>query len=235
MKLHSVFITYNRLDCTQQAVASYLETVTLPFTLVIVDNGSTDGTVEWLEGFQKEYPEHTVLLLGENKYPGYACNRGWELAPSDADLLHRADNDWRFLPRWCQQVEVTFRNRRVGQVGLRTNREECFPNGTTVPWNVGGNNVIRRELWDAGLRYDERPWTELPRGLSEDSFLSPAVRDMGYRWVRVNRPCIVGVSVESIRDPYYQKSWNDRKIHRGDQRTYGRVQTRRSGRRIRGD
>jgi hypothetical protein len=84
-----------------------------------------------------------------------------------------------------------------------------------VSYNVGGNNVIRRELWDAGLRYDERPWTELPAGHSEDTYMSPAVMAMGYKWTRVRQPCIVGNSDESnaMNDPYYQASYRARRIY----------------------
>lgn len=208
MKLHTVMITYDRLDCTQKSINSFLETVTVPYTLTIVDNGSTDGTPEWLDRL-----EFDAVLFSDNKYPGYACNRGWERAPLDADFLQRADNDWTFLPGWCERVQEQFEDPNVGQVGLRTAREEVFPNGQTVPWNVGGNNIIRRELWDQGLRYDERPWPELPAGHSEDTYLSPAVQAMGYKWTRVKRPCILGNSVESREDPYYQRSYAARRIY----------------------
>ncbi len=216
MKLHTVMVTYNRLESTQQSIESYLDTVTVPHSLTIVDNGSTDGTVEWLldefpfglwdrceDGKQQCY----VMCLAENKYPGYACNYGWENAPADATHLQRADNDWTFLPGWCHQVERAFRDPKVGQVGLRTQKEE------PVVYNVGGNNIIRRELWDAGLRYDERPWTELPAGHSEDTYMSPAVEAMGWKWVRVRQPCIRGNSVESHDDPYYQASYRARRIY----------------------
>ncbi len=209
MKLHTVFITFNRLECTKQSIASFLETVTVPYELFVVDNGSTDGTAEWLT----DRAPVARILLPENKYPGYACNRGWELLSPSATHLQRADNDWTFLPGWCDHVQKAFADPQVGQVGLRTDKEEVFPNGVTVPWNVGGNNIIRRELWDAGLRYDERPWTELPAGHSEDTYLSPAVAAMGYDWVRVRRPCIVGNSVESTDDEYYRKSYAARRIY----------------------
>lgn len=204
MILHTVMVTYNRLDCTQKAIKSYLETVTVPYTLVVVDNGSTDGTVEWL---LNDSPVTDMSLLIENKYPGYACNRGWERAPEEATHLHRADNDWAYHPGWCDHLQAAFRNRKIGQVGLRTQQEE------PVKWNVGGNNVIRRELFDRGLRYDERPWTELPPGHSEDTYLSPAVEKLGYRWTRVAKPCIYGVSVESPDDPYYAASYTARRIY----------------------
>lgn len=213
MKLHTVMVTYDRLECTKQSLLSYLSTVTVPHTLAVVDNGSTDGTAEWLTDFEEQDSSRHIVLLPENRYPGYASNIGWEFAPYDATHLHRADNDWTFLPGWCDTVQEAFADPQVGQVGLRTDKEECFPNGQTVPWNVGGNNIIRRELWDAGLRYDERPWPELPAGHSEDTYLSPAVEAMGYTWRRVSRPCIVGNSVESRHDPYYQRSYRARRIY----------------------
>ncbi len=204
MILHSVMVTYDRLDCTKKAFFSYMETVSVPFTLTIVDNGSTDDTVEWITGTVP----HGVFL-GENKYPGFATNRGWERAPKDATFLHRADNDWAYKPGWCDQVIAAFQDPKVGQVGLRTQREE------PVAYNVGGNCVIRRELWDAGLRYDERPWTELPAGHSEDTYLSPAVVAMGYKWTRVRQPCIYGISDETnaMTDDYYVRSYTARRIY----------------------
>lgn len=221
MNLHSVFISYNRGELLARALESYLETVSVPFSLVVVDNGSSDGTQAWLRKWKRS-TGHNVLLLRSNKYPGFACNRGWELAPVAADFLHRADNDWEFLPGWCGHVEVAFRRQLVGQVGLRTDKEESSvnPRGQRRPiaWNVGGNTVIRRQLWDDGLRYDERPWPELPKGMSEDSYFSPAVEKMGYRWVRVRRPCIADIGLHHVQfgtkitDPYYLKSWSDRGI-----------------------
>ena len=203
MKLHTVFITFNRLELTKQAISSYLETVTVSHTLVVVDNASTDGTREWLlDDF-----DYGIHLLSKNRYPGFACNLGWERAPGDADFLHRADNDFKFLPGWCEQIKQMFRTKKVGQVGLRTDEEEVY-----AKWNVGGNCVIRRSLWDAGLRYDERPWPEYPPGYSEDSFFSPAVEALGYTWKRVKMPAIESLASGDMSDPYYQKAYGDRGI-----------------------
>ena len=215
MKIHTCFITYNRLDLTKQAIASYLETVSVPFSFVVVDNNSSDGTREWLT--ESGYP---AILLDANLYPGYACNRGWEQAPDDADFLHRADNDFIFLPDWCIQVMRVFKHKEVGQVGLRTKDEEL-----RVRSNVGGNNVIRRELWDAGLRYDERPWPKYDPGHTEDSYFSPAVAAMGWKWTRVNQPCIRSLSDEdpaTSPDPeYYFGTWESRNILDNSLAKYG--------------
>lgn len=208
MRLHTVFITYNRLELTQQAIASYLETVTVPYEFVVVDNASTDGTQEWL---RSNYGSN-IILLNENCYPGRACNIGWSFMRADTTHLHRADNDFAFLPGWCEEAEKRFRNRELGQLGLRTNEEELFNMN-----NVGGNCIIRRELHDQGLRYDERPWPqireEVGKGHSEDSFLSPAVLQMGYKWYRVKKNCIRVLSNNDPSDPYYFQSFADRGIY----------------------
>jgi hypothetical protein len=211
VKLHTVFITHNRLELTKRAIASYLETVKMPFTFCVADNASTDGTREWL--LEQPFDFH---LLNENRYPGVATNIGWEAGPVNATHLHRADNDHIFLPGWCEHVQERFESdRKIGQVGLRTAAEEGH-----IQQNTGGNCVIRRELWDAGLRWDERTWPqlrdEIAPGHTEDSLFSPAVKAMGYRWTRVKKPCIQPISPETYDDPdwpYYVKSFTDRGIH----------------------
>lgn len=213
MNLHTVFITHNRLQLTKQAVESYLETVSVPFSVSLVDNDSSDQTAEWIfEELWKMLPGGRHHLLSKNRYPGFAANLGWSEAPVDATHLHRADNDFAFLPGWCEEVERMFsENERLGQLGLRTDEEEQW-----AKLNVGGNCVIRRELWDAGLRYDERPWPQIREevgiGFSEDSFLSAAVVELGWEWDRVERPCIRSLASGDWRDPYYAKSYGDRGI-----------------------
>jgi glycosyltransferase involved in cell wall biosynthesis len=203
MKIHTVFITHNRLHLTKQAIASYLWTITVPFTYTIVDNASDDGTREFLE----EYFGHYTILR-ENMYPGFATNMGWDTAPDDATILHRADNDMRFLPGWCDAVWEALQDPSVGQVGLRTDEEENFQRV-----NTGGNCVIRRELWDKGLRWDEHPWGPYyAPGCSEDTLFSPAVRKMGYRWTRVKTPCLIDMATGDPEDPYYQASYGARGI-----------------------
>lgn len=215
VKLHSVVISYQRLELTQQAVASYLETVTSPYCLTVVDNGSSEEVTDWILANAHNF---RYILLGKNRYPGYACNRGWERAADNATVLHRADNDWRFLPGWCDELERCFdANPRWGQIGLRTNEQELH-NGH----NVGGNSAYRRQLWEDGLRYDERPWPKIKTmGYTEDSFMSPAVVRMGWEWGRVQQPCIESLADENPSDAYYLKSWEDRGILQQAKKAYG--------------
>jgi len=209
-----VVISFDRLELTRQCISSYLQSVSVPFSMIVVDNGSKAEVVEflddWLPNISAPANEIQLLALGENKYPGYACNRGWEAMHPETTLLHRADNDFSYLYGWSDEVVKRFaENPRLGQLGLRTNKEEM-----NAEFNVGGNNVIRRELFDKGLRYDEKPWSEYPPGWSEDSLFTPKVVKRGYEWGRVERRCIVSLASGDWDDPYYAKSYGDRRIKR---------------------
>lgn len=194
--LVTVVVSYQRLALLQRTLESYWETVSLPHSLVVVDNHSDDDVRRWLETI-----DDTVIFLERNYYPGYAANRGWEFLLDehpDATLLHRSDNDMEYQPGWCEEVVEQMRDDRVWQVGLRTVEEEG-PQGA-----VGGNSVLRRAAWDAGLRYGEAPWNEVA---FEDGHLSNAIMASGHSWVRVLRPCALHVGhhtpADDAADPYY--------------------------------
>lgn len=209
MRLHSVIVSYKRPELTVRAFESYLKTVSLPWTLIVVDNGSGAEVERILSRMTADVPGAGVMLLGENVYPGRATNLGWEQAPKAATHFHRADNDFVFLPGWCDEVERMFRtNQLLGQLGLRTNEEEL-----DAIWNVGGNCVIDRRVFDKGVRYQEQPWPDYPPGYTEDSFYSGAIREAGWDWDRVERPCILSTSRESAEDPYYRETWAARRIN----------------------
>jgi N-acetylglucosaminyl-diphospho-decaprenol L-rhamnosyltransferase len=70
-----------------------------PADVVVVDNGSTDGTTELVRG---EFPEVTLLELGENLGFGPAINRGVERHPADPVIL--LNNDAECEPRFLEAL-----------------------------------------------------------------------------------------------------------------------------------
>lgn len=179
--LHSVIVSYRRRSLTERVLDSYLATVSVPYSLVIVDNGSPKGVTDWIKGTGVDH-----LLLGENWYPGYATNRGWELMPPETSLLQRIDNDTEYLPGWCDEMIAAFEDPKVGQYGPIGESDE--PWITAPGWPVGGNSVIARRLYDEGLRYSERPWG--PDGIQEDHQLTLDVWGRGFRRVFGSTPGI---------------------------------------------
>lgn len=195
MKLLTVIVSHDRLPFLKETVNSYLDTVTVPYDLVIVDNASGPETREWLT-----QAGLTTLLLPNNLYPGAACNRGFRLRDGHSHL-HRSDNDMRFLPGWCDWLQDAFADggRTTAQVSLRTDEQEPATDA------VGGNMAIRREAWDEGLRYTEEPWD---RVAWEDGLLTSQLDARGWLWSRVKAPCTVHLGdPPDFDDPYYRKTY----------------------------
>lgn len=182
--LHAVLVSYKRLELTQQTLASFLDTVTIPYTLVIVDNGSPDDVCNWLAQITTTGVQ--VHFLSKNRFPGFATNRGWEFKPARTTLLQRIDNDTLFLPGWCDEVAEVMEDPTVGQFGLFGDGDGPWAEMPT--WPVGGNSIISRKIYDEGLRYVEGPWGTL--AIQEDNQLSLDVWERGYRRVFGTRPQI---------------------------------------------
>ena len=68
-----------------------------PAEVVVVDNGSTDGTLDWLAA---EAPEARVVELGRNTGFAVAANRGIHDAQAEAVAL--VNTDVELEPRWIE-------------------------------------------------------------------------------------------------------------------------------------
>ncbi|HXS47216.1 MAG TPA: glycosyltransferase family 2 protein [Solirubrobacterales bacterium] len=90
--------TYNGRERLGKALRS-LEGQSRPADVVVVDNGSTDGTAELL---REEFPEVALLELGENLGFGRALNRAVEGHPADPVIL--LNNDVECEPRFVEAL-----------------------------------------------------------------------------------------------------------------------------------
>lgn len=80
-----------------------LEALEESFAVCVVDNGSTDGSVEWLQAYeQKQKPVQTVFLLENTGFCG-AVNTG--IRQTDTPYVLLLNNDTRVLPGFVQALE----------------------------------------------------------------------------------------------------------------------------------
>lgn len=196
MKLLVCLITYNRLVYTKRTLRELWDTIEAPYYLVIVDNNSTDGTQKYLKTLASRYRADKVILNPDNYYPGKATNIGWAEGLKEypeATHLMRLDNDMHLLRGWDLAAESYFKAiPELGQLGLdheaiehpKAVLRELEINGKTInPWPgcVGGPNIIRRSIYDAGARYPELRWNDGRNSpLQEDSQFSRKIQTMGY-------------------------------------------------------
>lgn len=191
MKLLIALVTYNRLAYTKRTLRNLWDTLEQPYYLVVVDNNSTDGTQKYLQSLVKRGRIDKVILNPENYYPGKATNIAWTEGLKEypqATHLARIDNDMDFSKGWDAQAELYFKTiDRLGQLGLDfdggENKPPQYYNGMGViewPGCVGGPNIIRREIFDSGLRYDEDRWENSNSKIQEDSRFSRKIKNDGW-------------------------------------------------------
>lgn len=115
-----VVVTYNGLAFTRLCLETLLANTAGDFELVVVDNGSSDGTPGYLTRLAQQDARVRVLLNGRNVGFAAACNYGLALAGGDHLVL--LNNDTMLAPGWLAGLLAHLGNPEVGLVGPVTNR-----------------------------------------------------------------------------------------------------------------
>jgi GT2 family glycosyltransferase/SAM-dependent methyltransferase len=110
-----VIPTFNNLHLTQDCVRSIRGSTGIPYEIIVVDNGSSDGTPRWAQGEGLR-----VIANPENLgFPG-ACNQG--IRASDGEYILLLNNDTQVAPTWLERlIAHAEADVRVGLVGPSTN------------------------------------------------------------------------------------------------------------------
>lgn len=159
--------TYNRREKLRKALHSVLAQRDVSFELIVVDDGSSDGTAEMIA---KEFPSVTYLYQ-KNQGPAAARNRGMERARGEWIAFLDSDDEWmpgklaaqlEFFSRHpdykiCQTEEIWIRNGRRVNPRKKHQKfggwifEKCLPLCIVSPSAV---MMHRRLLEEVGL-FDE--------------------------------------------------------------------------------
>ncbi len=91
MKVSVVIPTFNRKDFVLEAIDSVVNQTVNPFEIIVVDDGSTDGTGELIK---KKYPD-IVYVYQENRGVSAARNNGIKIAKGDYIALLDSDDLWK--------------------------------------------------------------------------------------------------------------------------------------------
>lgn len=118
MHFNITMISYNRLEMTRKSVESLLENTRGEYTFNLVDNGSTDGSREYLADLAARFPQVKFYQLHRNMGTAVAYNLGWASSP-DADYYVKIDNDTLIHnPDWLINLAgLMERNPELGLAG----------------------------------------------------------------------------------------------------------------------
>lgn len=105
--LSIVTLTLNNLEYTKKYIDS-LYRFTNDFELIIVDNASTDGTIDYLESLQLEKDNLKVIYNNENKGFSKGNNQGIDIA--QGEYIGFLNNDILLYPNWFEKIKEVFEN-----------------------------------------------------------------------------------------------------------------------------
>ena len=138
-----VIPTFNRWELTKACLGSLVEQ-TLEHTVVLVDNGSTDGTPALV---RKSFPEVRVIELGANLGFTLACNRG--AGAGDGDIVVLLNNDVEPRPDFLEKLVLPFRDATVGSVAgllVRPGKTRIDSMGLCADRTLAGFSRLHGEL-----------------------------------------------------------------------------------------
>jgi GT2 family glycosyltransferase len=115
MKTSIIIPSYNGKELLINCVKSIRDYTDLPYEIIVVDNGSNDGTVEFC---LKE--KITFISIANNRGFPAACNLGMRISSGDTLLL--LNNDIVVSHNWLSnQLACLYSSEEIGIVGPYTN------------------------------------------------------------------------------------------------------------------
>ncbi|MEW9669522.1 glycosyltransferase [Ammoniphilus sp. 3BR4] len=155
MKTSIIILTCNKLEYTKLCINSIREyTKEGSYEIIVVDNHSSDGTVEWLSA-QKD-----IISILNNENLGFpkGCNQGIELASGENILL--LNNDTIVTENWLNNLIVAlYSSDKIGAVGPVTNSASYYQSIITDYQSIDEmhhfalrNNRLNYKKWDNRLK-----------------------------------------------------------------------------------
>ncbi len=141
IKVSVIVPTFNRLTLLREQVNALLSQTTSAeiYEVLIVNDGSSDGTKQYLESIEKKYTNFHVF---HNKNGGPARARNTALGVARGDIIAFTDDDCEVEKNWLEIILNEFKKGLVGLQGLTyTDRENVTPLTHQIDNETGHNSV----------------------------------------------------------------------------------------------
>ncbi len=153
-----MMVTFNRLELTKQTIRHLMETIDYPYNLIIVDNGSSDGTQNYLNTLHSDGLCNNIKIILNEQNKGIAVGRNQCLVAANEfndPWLVTIDNDVILPQGWLSEaVDILEANPKMA-IGVNFEKTQ-FPivtkNGKSFQFKKEGNlgtalSVFNRKLF----------------------------------------------------------------------------------------
>ena len=215
MKVSIIIVNYNTLHVLRPCLDSIIEqTIGIDYEIIVVDNGSTDGSIEALSADSRI----TLISTGENLGFGRANNKGLEQAKGEYIFFLNSDtllknNAIKMLYDFAKQYQG-----KLGALGCVLENRQGNRIHSYGQFPKMGND-FQKFLWIPilkGLRLYHQPAIEYPEHWMKVDYVTGAdlFVSRGYDNILLNGPEIVHLEGEGgkagkqskfIRDTYRQE------------------------------
>lgn len=112
-----IILAFNQIKYSKLCIESIKEYTTNPYELILVNNGSTDGTGEFFSSIKGA----SIISNRENRGFAKGVNQGIKRAKGSSILL--LNNDTVVTENWLSNLLFCLKShKKIGSVGPRTNR-----------------------------------------------------------------------------------------------------------------
>lgn len=132
-----IVLTLNQIDYSRKCIDSLLSHTGSPFELIIVDNGSTDGTLDYLKNIQRKGTACVRIHIIENSTnAGFSRGNNQGLLESRGQYVVFLNNDVVVSNGWLDTLIRTVElNRTIGLTGPVSNRVAGRQNVSPVSYD----------------------------------------------------------------------------------------------------
>lgn len=133
----TIIPVYNRHVLLRRAVESVLQQTYRPIEIIIIDDGSNDGTEKVVDEIHREHPDKIYVIHQENAGPGVARENGRKAAKGE--FIQYLDSDDILLPQKFElQVGGLIANPDCGISYGKLRHHQLPPD---VPWKQTGEKI----------------------------------------------------------------------------------------------